>query len=165
MTKARIIVGLILSFLYVGSAFAQLWDPGARHWIGYGILGPINHPIQPAYFSTQHFKMRVPSLTVLSPERYAIVATFTQAQLNRPECPGKPLSVSEANVYWVQMVKHDKKRTRKCLLPKTSACSYFSGVVGLSGITWSKQELQPLATLMDELECRGIHMAGEGRHQ
>jgi hypothetical protein len=152
MTLMRIIIALVLSVLCTESALSQkLWDPGVNHWIGYMIIGPMNHPFPVVYIVRQNIKIPWPEfLTVLPQRPYQTVSAFTRAQMGRSEClRGVP---PDWRLYEVKIFVHTPKGTRTCILPIATGRNYLAGVIGLRNISWSEKELRPINYFMDEVQ-------------
>jgi hypothetical protein len=159
MTPSRRAIALVASIICASVTSAtvihfadQARDPGVKDWTWYQVLGPSNSPYMILYFSTQDFKTYIgEDLVVLSRARYDTLATYTQARMARPDCPGR---VPAGDVwYTVQIAEHAKGNTRQCILPRRSACTYLSGVVELLGINWTAKELQSVRGFMVQIKC------------
>ena len=159
MNSSRLVIALALSIICTSISVAQpdmalsARDPGVKRWIWYQVLGPRNSPFTIVYFSTEPFKTKLDeSLVVLPRDRYDVISAYTHSRMARPDCPGKEPA---GNVwYTVEMAEHDKNGTQRCVLPKVLACDYLSGVVRLSGITWTTSELRPINEFMAEIWCK-----------
>ena len=159
MMLSRLAVALTLSIVCTNITTAGNFrfqatarNPGVKYWISYEIVGPRNHPFPIVYLSTQHFRAIPPELIVVLPKRrYDIVSAYTQARIARPDCPGE--MPTDEKQYTFGIVEGAEERTQSCVLPQASACDYLSGVVKLSGVNWTTEELRPIKDFMLTMRC------------
>jgi hypothetical protein len=162
MTPSQLAIGLSLLMICTGIVSADTFtpavsarDPGVPHSISYEILGPRNHPFPIVYLSTRHFGTKLGEFLVVLPKtRFDILSAYTRARIARPDCPGAE-PVGDV-WYTVKITEHDKKRTRGCVLLQALACDYLSGVVKLSDVNWTAEELRPITNFMGEVGCGNV---------
>jgi len=129
--------------------------PQVKDWIWITVAGLRNYMPPVVYLSTSSFKTRAPEeLIVLTPERYAIVATFTANRLTRSDCLTRPPPPYAE--YTVAMYQHRDGESEGCILPRVSICEYLTSLKNLNGIDWAPAECKPIGALVGYLGCSQV---------
>lgn len=160
MTRSRLAMVLIASIIWVGIVSAKVIhfadrvrDPGVKSWMRYQVIGPINSPRMPLYLTVRTFKPWLgEQQVVLSPARYDVVSSYTQAWIARSDCPGDKALANDW--YTVQITEYGKEHAQQCMLPQRSGCDYLSGIVQLHGINWTATELRLITGFMAQARCQ-----------
>ena len=160
MTRSRLAMVLIASTIWVGILSAktihfadQVRGPDVKSWIRYQVIGPIDSPRMPLYLTSQTLKPWLgEQQVVLSPARYDVVSSHTQAWMARSDCPGDKALANDW--YTVQIAEYAKEHVRQCMLPQPSGCDYLSGIVQLHGINWIATELRLITRFMAQARCQ-----------
>jgi hypothetical protein len=127
-------------------------DASVTHWIWYQFLGPRNHLSPIIYISTRRFDTHLPEvLIVMTRPRFDIVASYTRSRIARPDCStALPYPYQR---YTFDLVEHDRGATQRCVIPRASACEYFTGLRKLPKMNWARAELDPINRFISELGC------------
>jgi hypothetical protein len=128
-------------------------DPGVERWISYAIVGPSNSPNPFVYLSTQSFiTRRNEFLTVLPKGQFDVVSKYTQAWIDRGDCPGE---YPRSNDVWytVKISRRDRGPIRYCILPREQACAYLGATVKLVHSSWTADELRALTFFAEAIHC------------
>jgi hypothetical protein len=154
----RLLVAVLV--IYCGIAGAQEnafslegRDPGVERWISYAIVGPSNSPNPFVYLSTQSFiTRRNEFLTVLPKGHFDVVSKYTQAWIDRGDCPGE---YPRSNDIWysVKISRRDRGPIRYCILPRKQTCAYLGATVKLVHSSWTADELRPLTFFEEAIHC------------
>jgi len=154
----RLLVAVLV--IYCGIAGAQEnafslegRDPGVERWISYEIVGPSNSPYPFVYLSTQSFiTRRNEFLTVLPRVKFDVVSKYTQAWIDRGDCPGE---YPRSNDIWytVKISRRDRGPIRYCILPREQACAYLGATVKLVHSSWTADELRALTFFAAAIHC------------
>jgi hypothetical protein len=157
-TLARIITAVVLLNLFAATSHADFIrvattarDPGVSRVIALDIFGATNHPLPILYLSTKRFPTwRGESLIVLPPQRYIVLAEYTQGRIAGSDCPGQELmSVG----YAVRITLRDKPLVQRCILQKPMACEYLAAILNIPGLEWRPNEHKQIADFMVEFAC------------
>jgi len=162
MISTRLATAIALCFTCLSLAVADDFsfqaasrDPGVHQWIAYQIVGPRNHPSPIVYVTTRHFKTKLPEFLLVLPKwRYALLSAYTNARIVGPACRAAPV---DDIGYTFEIARRVEKRVQRCDLPKATACAYLAGVVGLSGVNWTRYELQPFTDFMLTMQCESAN--------
>lgn len=153
MKLLRTLLVLLLSLLSIESTFAQggMQDIGVKDWIGYSIVGPATQPFSVVYIVQQDVNVPWHQFISILPRReYEIVATYTRAQMGRPQCL-RGLR-KDWRLYEVQIVNHARIGTQTCSFPITFGRDYLMAVLSLPGVNWTETERRPIDRLLSEIQ-------------
>ncbi|MGA9797044.1 MAG: hypothetical protein WBQ17_16085 [Rhizomicrobium sp.] len=122
-----------------------------ERWLKIRWIGPIAHPIVPAYFIDQNRKPPSWAATryvVMRPSEYFALIQFTHSFGCSPKRSLK-YSEMEVNEFSVDGARN------VCTFSSDSGCRYLFGLASIKGIDWARGDTRPLAEFEYELGCHG----------
>jgi hypothetical protein len=152
-----------IEFSPASPVFAKRPPSFVRRWIWFQNVGLRNHPFPIVYLSTKRFPTRVPEmLIVVSPARFSIVSRYARTLIAKPDCVDDVFVLgADGNI---KIVVRDANRTRRCVLSRASACDFFAGLVPLSNMGWTSDELKPISDLTATAACDYVQSSKGERH-